>query len=207
MAPKDVSVHLTSRGDMVVMNKLGLLAARRQGRWKAYDVQTLKNCIGSIVGDYWVGCNIFEVLFDLSFKRHGALLIFDPNHKVLEKIVNNASVGGRTADAPRKILGSSINHLALGDANALTAKKWLLLELASIDGAVVFDKDRVLAFGAMIAPDSKVGSHAGARTTAALSAYHHGGHPIKISSDGDITVYFTSKGKNNKQCPANLSFL
>lgn len=38
----DISVHLTSRGDLIIMNKQGLLAAKRQGRWKAYDVRTLK---------------------------------------------------------------------------------------------------------------------------------------------------------------------
>lgn len=105
------------------------------------------------------------------------------------------------------MLRPALGNIALGTKNALTRKKRLLLEVASMDGAVLFDNHNLLAFGAMLNSHSQVGSHAGARTTAALSAFHAGGHPIKVSSDGDITVYFTSKGPGDETCSAQLSFL
>ena len=65
--------------------------------------------------------------------------------------------------------------------------------MACVDGAVVFDDHRLLAIGALIRSHLSVGNQLGARTTAARSAYLWGPHPIKVSSDGDVTLYFKSK--------------
>jgi len=46
----------------------------------------------------------------------------------------------------------------------------------------------------------------GARSTAARSAYLRGAHPVKVSSDGDVAVYFTSR-KGREECEAVMHFL
>jgi hypothetical protein len=46
----------------------------------------------------------------------------------------------------------------------------------------------------------------GARTTAGRSAYLWGAHPIKVSADGDVTVYFESRNGDNV-CDAEMHFL
>ena len=78
--------------------------------------------------------------------------------------------------------------------------------MASIDGAVVFDDDHILALGALIRSHPDVGSQLGARATAARSSFLWGARPIKVSSDGDVTVYFKSAG-GDQECNAAMNFL
>lgn len=208
---EEFSIHLTNRSDIIIMNYLGLLAAKRKKRWKLYDVKTFKNFIVDIVGDYRVGTNIFEVLWDLSFKRHGALLIYDPNKIVVRNVVNKGSVmfdgSDETLDEARKMLMPSIKEkIIMAHPHFAKRKKRLFLEIASMDGAVIFSNALILAFGAMIKTHEKADKESGARSTAARSAFYWGGHPIKISSDGEITLYFTSKSGEN-ECNATTEFL
>ena len=71
MTATDFSAHLTAQGDLVIMNKAGLLAARRQRKWKVYDVRTFTNSLTQCLGNRHVGGNLFQVIFDLSFRRQG----------------------------------------------------------------------------------------------------------------------------------------
>ena len=70
----------------------------------------------------------------------------------------------------------------------------------------MFDDDRLLAVGALVRSHPSVGSQLGARTTAARSAYLWGAHPIQVSSDGDVSIYFRSKN-GEQQCDAVMHFL
>jgi hypothetical protein len=206
----EYSVHLTGRGDLVVMGRSGLLAAKRKGRWKLYDVYTFKNTITEVIGNYHVGCNLFEILFDLSFRRHGALLVYDPQKEVLRHVTNKGSIiEGKSSvpDVARSMLMPAIEEITMGHRQHSQRAKRLFLELASMDGALIFDKDSILAFGAMIEPHPEAKFETGARSTAARSAYLWGGHPLKISSDGEISIYFESSDRSGNKCGAKLEFL
>lgn len=206
----EYSFHQTSRGDLVFMDSMGILAAKRKGRWNLYDVATFKNCLADILGNYRVGANLFEVVFDLSYRRHGALLVYDPGRKVVEQIVNKESILPTSCPEPStvpELLTGSIRSISLGQHEHAQRKKRLFLEIASLDGAVVFDQNQVLAFGAMIMPHPEVGNFPGARTTAAQSAFKWGSSPVKISSDGDISFLFHSRGLSNQRCDVVLNFL
>ena len=66
------------------------------------------------------------------------------------------------------------------------------MELSSVDGAVILEPQtgQVKAFGSIIETAASVHGISGARTTAAESAVSYENmQPIKISSDGDITLY------------------
>lgn len=216
MGPSDLSAHLTTQGDLLIMNKAGMLAARRKRRWKIYDVRTFKNSLSYCLGNYHVGANLFEVVFDLSFRRYGALLIYDPEHRTRSHILNTESIifpgwrsGGVTlADfrCGQALIGRSVENLALGQNRAPLKVKRRLLEVASVDGALVFDDDHLLAVGAIIESHPEVGNQLGARATAARSAYLWGAHPVKISSDGDVTIYFKSRD-GDAECDAVMQFL
>jgi len=78
--------------------------------------------------------------------------------------------------------------------------------MASIDGAIVFDNDHILAIGALVRSHPDVGSQLGARATAARSSFLWGARHIKVSSDGDVTVYFKS-ASGDQECDAVMSFL
>lgn len=203
----ECSAHVTSRGDIVVMNKRGLVASRRKGSWKLYDVRTLKNSIvGCMNNNYNVGCNLFEILFDLSFRRHGALLVFDPNHVVISHIVNkeaNLATGG----SGQSLFAPSIQNLAFGvELGSLKARRQIA-EMASVDGAVIFDRDSILAVAAVIESHPAVGGTFGARTTAAKSAFQMGGFPAKVSSDGEVTFYFKSEDEAGNVSDATMELL
>lgn len=216
MGPNDVSAHLTTQGDLIIMNKSGLLAARRKRKWKIYDVRTFKNSLSYCLGNYHVGANLFEIVFDLSFRRFGSLLIYDPEHQTRSHILNTESIihpgwlsGSPTSPDLRcgqALIGRSVEDVALGRDKGPLNKKRRLLEMACIDGALVFDDHHLLAVGAIIQSHPGVGNQLGARTTAARSAYLWGAHPVKVSSDGDVTIYFRSK-HGEQECDAVMQFL
>ena len=92
MAEGDISAHLTAQGDVIILNKAGLLAARRHRKWKIYDVTTFRDSLSYCLGNHHVGSNLFDMIFDLSFRRHGALLVYDPQHSIRDRILNSESI-------------------------------------------------------------------------------------------------------------------
>ena len=92
MDETDLSAHLTTGGDLIIMSKAGLLATRRNRKWKIYDVRTFKNSLAYCLGGHYVGANLFEVVFDLGFRRQGSLLIYDPDYLVADHILNPESI-------------------------------------------------------------------------------------------------------------------
>ena len=216
MEDTDLVAHLTPRGDLVLMNKTGVLATKRKKKWRIYDARCFVASLAHGLGNRDVATNLIEVIFDLSFKRQGALFIYDPQHRILDKILNPECImapfwkrnGHPLPKTPHghALIQSSIEDIALGKKAGSVRKRRQLIELACIDGAIVFDDQRLLAVGALIRSHPEVGSHLGARITAARSAYLWGAHPVAVSSDGDVTVPFRSRG-NEAECDAVMNFL
>ncbi|MGD0898399.1 MAG: hypothetical protein ABR915_11225 [Thermoguttaceae bacterium] len=215
MEEKDLSAHLTLQGDLVLMNKAGLLAARRKGKWRIYDVRTFKNSLSYCLGNYHVGANLFEVVFDLSFRRQGALLLYDPEHRLGDHILNRQSIlfepwnGQDEVPIPppgQSLIRRSIEDIGVGRKAGSLKRKRRLVEMACVDGALVFDDHHVLAVGAIIESHPSVGNQLGARMTAARSSYLWGARPITVSSDGDVTIFFTSRS-GDRECEALMHFL
>jgi hypothetical protein len=201
--------HLTRQREIVLLGREGLIAAERRNRWYVYDPPTLREGLVEIFGDYNVGCNLFEIVFDLSYKRHGALLVYDPDHTVVQNVINRESVlepEGRP-DEVRRMLSPAAKAISLGSASRNQVKRRLLMELAGLDGAVIFDAHSILAFGAMIRTHPDAGGVVGARTTAAVSAYMDGGTTVKVSSDGDVCILFNEGGMVRTRERAKLQFL
>ena len=231
MDETDFSAHLTTGGDLIIMSKAGLLATRRNRKWKIYDVRTFKNSLAYCLGSHYAGANLFEVVFDLSFRRQGSLLIYDPNHLISDHILNGESIiedprqgktattrrgaaksaTGETKPAPRgetgqKLIVDSIADISVGRRAGSLRRKRRLIEMCGVDGAVVFDDERLLAVGALIRSHPDVGNQLGACATAARAAYLWGGRPIKVSSDGDVTIHFKSRN-GSSECDAVMNFL
>lgn len=141
------SVHLTRKGDIVIMANYGLLVTCRKGQWSIYDVATFKNSIVDIVGDYRVGCNLFEIMLDLSYRRHGALLIYDPKHSVIDHIVNRDSIiagGNPKPDLAREIFTKAILPIEMGNANHTERKKDYFLKLRVSMELLFLTKNKLL---------------------------------------------------------------
>jgi hypothetical protein len=215
MQETDISAHLTAQGDVIIMSKAGVLAVRRQRQWKIYDADMFQNSLAQCMGHRDISGNLVDIIFDLSFRRHGALLIYDPNHCIAGHVLNSESViapddpSVAEVESPKcgqKFIMKLLEETSVEKQIDLFARKRRLIEMATIDGALVFDNERLLAIGALIRSHPSVGNQLGARTTAARSAYLWGAHPIKVSSDGDVIVYFRSEN-NSDGCDAEMSFL
>ena len=102
LGASECSFHITQAGDVVVLGQEGLLPARRKGRWFIYDRTSLRDAftdiMKTVMADDRTGqrtsANLLEVCLDLSYDRHGALLVYDPQHTVLEHIANPTSIIG-----------------------------------------------------------------------------------------------------------------
>lgn len=92
MDDTDLVAHLTPHGELIILDKAGVLATKRKKKWKIYDVKNFKSSLAYCLGSRDVAANLIEVVFDLSFKRQGALLIYDPEHRSLEHILNPVSL-------------------------------------------------------------------------------------------------------------------
>lgn len=207
----EYSVHQTGNGDLIIMNRRGILASNRKGQWSLYDTYNFSIALKAILTETFgthdqsaqklnhrVGSHLFEIICDLGYKRHGALLIYDPNHKVIGQLTNPESVLGPRPSAAKATqaydaIGRYVREIGIGSRHPSKRMKRLFLEIASVDGAVIFDAHQLLAFGAMVRPHDQASHHHGTRTTAAYSAYFWGGFPIKISADGDVLIVFSSK--------------
>ena len=106
----------------------------------------------------------------------------------------------------QSLIVDSIGDISVGRRAGSLRRKRRLIEMSGVDGAVVFDDDNLLAVGALIRSHRDVGNQLGARVTAARSAFLWGGRPIKVSSDGDVAVYFKSRDGDN-ECDAVMNFL
>ena len=196
-----IGVSITRAGDIIIYsNPKGMLLSIRKGRWTIYENASVKNMFGWCLKcadsmSYWVGCNIFDAVWDLSYRRHGALIIVSDDDSYEKHIINKNSIFvSSVCTGIRKALKSSFE---LVDMNKLD-KKSIFLELASVDGAVVVDKltGKIKSFGSIVETHANAGEGNGARTTAAKSAIWHGHmYPVKVSSDGDITLYVIIKIK------------
>lgn len=201
--------HLTRQREIVVLGQAGLLAAERRNRWYVHNSTTLRNSLIDIFGNPHIGSNLYEVIVDLSYKRHGALLVYDPDHTVVDQVINRESVFGPEGrpDEVHRMLAPAAHGIALGSESKTGVKKRLIMEMAHLDGAVIFDAESILAFGAMIRTHPDAGGVVGARTTAAVSAYLDGGTTVKVSSDGDVCILFSEKGEIRAAERAKLQFL
>ena len=73
MKDDDLVAHVTARGELVVMNKAGVLATKRKKKWRIYDAQNLASSLSCCLGNRDTALNLLEVVFDLSFRHKSAL--------------------------------------------------------------------------------------------------------------------------------------
>lgn len=193
-----IGISLSRTGDIVLYANNEQILSIRKKRWTIYNNASLKNTLSDVIGGfgssyaYAIACNLYDMIWNISYRRHGALIIVTSENAGDSHIVNKESILENSCVGElRFAIKEDINKIDISKTG-LISKKALLLELVSVDGATVIDcKDgTVRAFGAIVELHNDVDNVSGARTTAAKSAIRHGNmKPIKISSDGDITLY------------------
>jgi hypothetical protein len=190
-----VGIALTRNGDVLVFDGGTLRFTYRFGRWQYWNhthlVDLLKNSARvqhvprQIVPR--VTAAIYRAALDVSFRRSGGMFVIVRNKNRLSDLVRAADQIGNDRRAPI----SKQFDTALPPRRIQQFPRTLIVELAALDGAIVLsNQGELLAYGAVLEPKrrGKVDAEEGSRTKAAIGASNYG-LVIKVSSDGDLTVY------------------
>lgn len=189
-------VTLTRQGDILVFDEGALRLTYRYGRWRYWNhnhvVKLLRDraraqkvpvkILGGVVG------SIYRMSLDISFRRSGGLFVILHNRRDLKKIVRE---GDAIFDGSRNATDNDFDKV-VRTHKIQSLPRAVAVELASLDGAVVLaNSGEILAYGAVLQPKKagRLKGSEGSRTKAAIGASNYG-LAIKISSDGDMTVYF-----------------
>jgi hypothetical protein len=190
-----IGLSLTRQGDILYFEHGSLKFTRRFGRWQywnhAYNIEILKtmaraqkvkpNILGKVTS------YLYKYALDISFRHSGGLFVILRNKNEIHSIVRD---GDSLKDVKRSEVKKQFDRF-LDGKSILGIDRNVILELASIDGALVFSNHGgLLAYGAILSPKRRqnINSAEGSRSKAAIGASHFG-VAIKISSDGDITIY------------------
>jgi hypothetical protein len=189
-------IALSRQGDILVFDGGTLRFTYRYGRWQYWNhshlVNLLRdraraqrvptNILGQVVGA------IYRAALDVSFRRSGGLFVILHNRNSLRDIVRP---GDAIGDSQRGATDTQFDAV-VSEHKFQALPRAIAAELASLDGAVVLENaGTIRAYGAVLQPKKtgRLRGTEGSRTKAAIGASNYG-LSVKVSSDGDITVYY-----------------
>lgn len=190
-----IGFALTRQGDILVFIDGTIQFTYRFGKWQfwnhSYLIKVLTQlCRAQKVSPAIVGKvtnTIYRAALSVSFRRSGALFVILRNKRKINQLVRDGdAINDKTRD-----LEHSHFDAALPGKTIQGIPQPVLAEIAGLDGAcVVSNSGELLAYASVLHPKSKRGQSGseGSRTKAAIGASYLG-ISVKISSDGDITVF------------------
>jgi hypothetical protein len=194
-----VVVHLSENGTFLVADKDGIIASKRElESWTIYDIDhvvdsvaaTLKRQLdesAAATQPSCVACSLFQILFDISMKRHGGIILLDEPKNLPAYVVKGIE---RTSESP---LNAIFTHSPFNGLSYSIPEVRKLVELSSIDGALIFDLyGNLVQVGSMILSHPSTPNRFGTREAAAYSAAKNGATAFKVSEDGHMTLFFTT---------------
>lgn len=161
------------------------LLVRRGEHWTAFPLE-LGKAITKMVGGGNAAQLIVQAALRISSERHGAILAIVSGPETLDGIVplKDRYDLRNEIDLDAMQPETRLHHLI----DAVDLDVDTLTRIASLDGATIMDRDaNLLAYGAVVA--SSDSRHEGARTAAAKTLSHNADVVLKVSVDGDITIF------------------
>ena len=161
------------------------LVLRRGEHWTAFPLE-LTSFIANLIGGGAATEIVVQTALSISAQGRGAILAIVDSADRLDEIVSPKDrYDLRNEFDPGAIRTETrLHHLIDGE----NLDEQTLTRLASLDGASIVDRDaNLLAYGAIVT--SSDSQHEGARTAASKSLSHSADIVLKISEDGDITVF------------------
>jgi hypothetical protein len=161
------------------------LIVRRGEHWTAFPLE-LTTSIENMIGGGAVAALVARAAFMISAQPRGAILAVVDDASSLEGAVSTKDrYDLRNQIDPTAMRPETRLHHLL-DAEDLDEQT--LVRLATLDGATVLDREgRLLAYGAIVT--SADSQHEGARTAAARTLSETAQVVLKVSVDGDITIF------------------
>lgn len=211
----DIVISLEENGDLLIFNtdykgskketegkqvkpQVKTVLAYRSGQWLNYDAVNLKNVIHK-KGDEENINELFTAILDVSLEHSGgSIAIVDESkdinglYEILSDIDNldkpyEYQEHTNDKEQKRKLIEKLLTVNGKKE-NFFTMDKHKRLELLSMDGATIINKNgRIIAVGAIIKGVEP--SDDGGGRTASVRKLSEFGKAIKISTDGGISVY------------------
>ncbi|HEV2809250.1 MAG TPA: hypothetical protein VGV93_02485 [Acidimicrobiales bacterium] len=161
------------------------LLVRRGEHWTAFPLE-LTASIESMIGCTPVAALVAQAAFMISAQPGGAILAIVDDAALLDGVVSLKDRYDLRNDVDRAAMRPETRLHHLIDAENLDEQ--ILVRLATLDGATVLDRrGRLVAYGAIVA--SADSEHEGARTAAAKTLSNTADVVLKVSVDGDITIF------------------
>jgi hypothetical protein len=161
------------------------LLVRRGEHWTAFPLQ-LSASIENMIGGGSVAALVARAAFMISTRPGGAILAIVDDPADLEGVVSPKDRYDLRNDIDLTAMRTETRLHHLIDAEHLDEDT--LVRLAMLDGATVLDRDgRLLAYGAIVT--STDSQFEGARTAAARTLSETALVVLKVSVDGDITIF------------------
>jgi hypothetical protein len=161
------------------------LLVRRGEHWTAFPLE-LSSSIEAMIGGGPAARIVVRAAFMISAQRHGAILAIVSDPASLDGVVSPKDRYDLRDEIDRPAMRTETRLHHLIDASDLD--EYTLARLAALDGATILDRDaRLLAYGAVVA--SSDSEHEGARTAAARTLSESALVVLRVSSDGDITIF------------------
>ncbi|MEL7210509.1 MAG: hypothetical protein AAGK32_20140, partial [Actinomycetota bacterium] len=158
---------------------------RQAERWTAFPLQ-LRHAIADITGSLDVATLLARTALLISTQPKGAILAVVGDPASLDGFVPPKDRYDRRDELDPTGMRPETRLHHLIDAEAMDEQT--LARLAGLDGATVLDREgRLLAYGAVVTSADSV--HEGARTAAARTLSEVADLAVKVSMDGDITVF------------------
>lgn len=194
-----IGMSLNRNGDILIFDEGSLRFTYRFGRWQYWNhshlVQLLKRLSPAqrvpVQVKSKVAHAIYRAALDAAFRRRGALFVVLRARKFRHNVVR---IGDAIGDTKRHFADKGFD-LSLPGKSIQSIPRSVILELASLDGAVVVDNSgKLMAYGAVLLTQKGRRStkgrreEEGSRTKAAIGASKHG-LAVKVSSDGGITIF------------------
>jgi hypothetical protein len=161
------------------------LLVRRSEHWTAFPLE-LSASIANMIGGGAVAALVARTAFIISAQPRGAILAI---------VGDAAQVDAAVSVKDRFDLRDSVDPTAMRTETRLhhlidvtNLDEHTLSRLAMLDGATVLDGEgRLVAYGAIVATSDS--EHEGARTAAARTLSESADVVLKVSVDGDITIF------------------
>ena len=187
---------LTRQGDIAYFERGTMRFTYRGGKWQFWNHGHIVGLLAGLAKVQRIARNvrkqtvseIYRQALDISFRRSGGLYVVIRNRNKIHPLVR---IGDALEDSNRDAHDRQFDSFLVGKKIAHLPRR-VLLDLASIDGAVVLSNSgEMLAYGAVLETKARgaIRKLEGSRTKAAIGASHLG-LAVKISSDGDITFFF-----------------
>jgi len=161
------------------------LLVRRGEHWTAFPLE-LTSSIANMIGGGTVADLVARTALLISSQPGGAILAIVEDPAVLDGVVPQKDRYDLRHDIDREAMRpeTRLHHLI----DAVELDEHTLARLATLDGATVVDRDgRLIAYGAIVTTTDS--QHEGARTAAARTLSETAAVVLKVSVDGDITIF------------------